>query len=236
MSDSLAGPKYNYSDELATPSSIGVRAGGSPGAITDAMAGFSYYIDAIGFGQSSRTTKGLNGNLQNKQLGLQYFMDTGMKCSNGAGMYEYVDNIPKGLGGRAGEEVQKTMGVKLAGLAPGIVEDASNALNPAALFKAALGSGYARCKKVSLPVGDSSGRLASEYDKNNVWVQGPVEMKNGRPYQTRWVFDADVSQEQYDATPKVEKFAGGSGPDLQTVAAGVLLAGVVLGFAFALKK
>jgi hypothetical protein len=236
MSDSLAGPKYDYTDELAPPSSIGVRNSGSPGAITDAMAGASYYIDAIGFGQTSRTTRNLNRNLQNKPLGLRYFMDTGMKCSNGASMYEYVDNIPKGLGGRAGEEVQRTMGVKMAGLAPGIVEDATSALNPAALFKAALGSGYARCKKVSLPVGDSSGRLASAYNPKNVWIQGPVEMKGGIPHQTRWVFDADISQEDYDKTPKVEKFEGGSGPRPEMIAAGVLLAGVALGFAFALKK
>ena len=227
MSDSLLGPKYDYTNELAAPSQIGVRAGGSFDDVMGAMAGFNYYIDAIGFGQSTGMAKARG--LENQRLGIRYFMNTGMKCSNGADMYEYIDNVPKGLPGRAGAEVQNTLGVQLRGLAPGIVEDAASALNPVRLFSAAMGTGYAQCKKVTLPVGDDRGRLRSPYD-NTPWVDGPVQYQDGRPVQTRWVFDKDVSQEAYDATKKTEGFSS-EGPAFQTIAAGVLLAALAVGVA-----
>jgi hypothetical protein len=232
MSDSMLGPKYDYTNELAAPSQIGVRQGGSFNDVMGAMAGFNYYIDAIGFGQSTGMAK--SRGLGNQRLGIRYFMKTGMKCSNGAEMYEYIDTIPKGLPGRAGTEVQKTLGVQLRGLAPGIVEDASSALNPARLFSAAMGSGYAQCKKVTLPVGDDRGNLKSPYD-GAVWVEGNVEYRGGRPHQTRWVFDKDVSQDMYDKTPKTEGFVSG-GPGSHTIAAGVLLAALAVGAAIALNR
>jgi hypothetical protein len=200
--------------------------GGSFDDVTNAIGGVNYYIDAIGFGASTGIAKAQGKT--NRRMGLRYFMNTGMKCSNGKDMYEYIDNIPKGLGGRAGEEISKSMGVKLQGLAPGIVEDAASALNPMRLFNAAVGTGYARCKKVSLPVGDDSGRIKSSYDET-VWVEGPVMYRNGIPHQTQWVYDADISQEVYENTPK-EGFASG-GPGVQTIAAGVLLTALAVGVA-----
>jgi hypothetical protein len=228
----MLGPKYDYTDELAPPSEIGVRTGGSFDDVMGAMAGFNYYIDAIGFGQSTGMAK--SRGLENQRMGLRYFMKTGMKCSNGADMYEYIDNVPKGLPGRAGKEVQKTLGVELRGLAPGIVEDAASALNPVRLFGAAMGSGYSECKKVTLPVGDDRGRIASPYDGTK-WIDGPIEYRDGRPHQTRWVYDKDVSAEVYEKTPKNEGFSS-QGPAFQTIAAGVLLAAVAVGVAVAVRR
>ena len=88
----MLGPTYNYTNELAPPSEIGVRTGGSFDDVAGAMAGVNYYIDAIGFGQSTGFAK--SRGLQNQALGARYFMKTGMKCSNGADMYEYIDNVP----------------------------------------------------------------------------------------------------------------------------------------------
>jgi hypothetical protein len=227
MSDSLLGPKYDYTNEIAAPSEIGVRQGGSFDDVMGAVAGVNYYVDAIGFGQSTGIAKARG--LQNQRLGIRYFMNTGMKCSNGADMYEYIDNVPKGLPGRVGNEVQKTLGVQMRGLAPGILEDATSALNPIRLFSAAMGTGYARCKQVTQPVGDDRGRLRSPYD-NTVWVKDAVQYQNGRPVQTRWVFDKDVSQQEYDATRKIEGFSN-KGPAFQTIAAGVLLAALAVGVA-----
>lgn len=228
----MMGPKYDYTNEIAPPSAIGVRSGGSFDAVVGAMAGVNYYIDTIGFGQSTGIAK--SRGLQNQRLGARYFMKTGMKCSNGADMHEYIDNIPKGLPGRAGAEVQKTLGVELRGLAPGILEDAASALNPVRLFSAAMGSGYSKCKKVTLPVGDDRGKLKSDYD-GAVWVEGPVTYINGRPHQVRWVHDKDVGQEEYEKTPKTEAFTNG-GPELQTIAAGVLLAAIAVGVAITLRR
>jgi len=233
QSDGMLGPKYDYTNELAAPSQVGVRLGGSFDDIMDSIGAVNYYIDAIGYGQATGIAKGQGK--QNQALGLRYFMNTGMKCSNGKDMYEYIDNIPKGLGGRAGDEMAKSLGVRLRGLAPGIVEDAANALNPMRLFNAATGTGYARCKKVTLPVGDDNGRIKSSYD-GTVWIEGPIAYyQNGKPYQTQWVFDADISQEEYDKTPK-EGFASGGGPGVQTIAAGVLLAALAVGVALSVRR
>ena len=122
----------------------------------------------------------------------------------------------------------------MRGLAPGIVEDAAAALNPLPLFRAAMGSGYARCKKVTLPVGNARGELKSSYD-GSVWVTGPVEMRDGVPHQTRWVYDSDITQTEFEGTPKTEGFAN-EGPSAQTIAAGVLAAGLVIGTFFSLRR
>jgi hypothetical protein len=196
------------------------------------MAGFNYYIDTIGFGESTGMAK--SQGLKNQRLGIRYFMKTGMKCSNGADMYEYIDTVPKGLPGRAGKEVQKTLGVQLRGLAPGIVEDAASALNPVRLFEAAMGSGYAQCRKVTLPVGDERGKLKSDYD-GSVWVEGPVEYRSGIPHQTRWVYEKEISEDAYNKTRKTEGFSCG-GPEFPTIAAGILLAALAVGVAITVRR
>ncbi len=227
----LLGPKYTYADELKAPSEIGVRNSGSVGGIMDAIAGVNYYVDAIGFGHSTALAKA-NG-LVNQPLGISYFVKTGSKCSNGADMYEYINTIPQPMGGRVGKEVQNALDVKFQGLAPGIIQDAASALNPMPLFKAVIGSGYARCKKVQLPVGDYTGAIRSRLDGTQ-WITDPVEMVGGRPHQTRWVYDADMTQEAYEKTPKTEKFYGG--PSTEQIAAGVLCGAVILGMMMYSKK
>ena len=229
----LLGPKYSFADQLATPSELGIGRDGSFDGIMRAVAGVNYYVDAIGFGEATGLAK-MNG-MEQVPLGIQYFMKTGASCSNGADMYEYVSTVPKGLPGRVGDEIQKTMGVKFRGLAPGIVEDATSALNPLPLFQSVIGSGYAQCKKVTLPVGDLKGQVQSSYDPSNVWITDPYKVVNGAPSQTRWVLDKYIGQEEYDATPKTEKpgvlpntegFSGDSG---SRIAAGVLFAALFLG-------
>lgn len=229
----MLGPKYSYADELATPSELGIGRDGSFDGIMRAVAGVNYYVDAIGFGESTMLAK--SRGMQQSPLGLRYFVDTGAKCSNKEAMYEYVDMVPSGLPGRAGGEIKKMLGVDLRGMAPGIMEDAAVALNPKRLFDAATG-GYARCKKVTLPVGDAAGNIKSRYTGEQ-WITGPIEYVKGRPHQTRWVLDKYISVEEYDketaaataatTATKKEGFVGHGGES--TVAAGVLFAAVCLG-------
>ena len=89
------GPKFSYADQVASPQDIGVRAGGDFDAIQGALAGVSYYVDTIGFGSRSLVSKTL-GAREQKPIGLRYFMKTGITCTNGKDMDEYVDSIPKG--------------------------------------------------------------------------------------------------------------------------------------------
>ena len=231
----LLGPKYSFADELPTPSELAIGRDGSFNGIMRAVSGVNYYVDAIGFGEATGLAK-INGFFQTP-LGIQYFMKTGATCSNGADMYEYISTAPKGLTGRVGAEVEKTMGVKLRGLAPGIMSDAASALNPLPLFQSVIGSGYAQCKKVTLPVGDLKGKVRSGVDPKAIWITDPYKELNGIPNQTRWVLDKYITAEEYDATPKTEQpgalpntegFSGNSG---NTIVAGVLFAALFLGVA-----
>jgi hypothetical protein len=210
----MLGPQYSYADELKTPSELGIGRDGSFEGIMRAVAGVNYYVDAIGFGQSTGLAKAQGGRMAQQPLGIRFFTNTGSVCSNGANMYEYVDTVPKGLPGRVGQEIKKTMGVDFRGLAPGIVEDSFTALDPRPFFQAVIGSGYAQCKKVTLPIGDMEGNVQSAYtkDKNGQPVRwngdgpaGDYKLINGKPHQTRWVFDKYISQEEYNQTPKTEK-------------------------------
>ena len=232
----ILGPKYDYSAELPTPKSVGVNFGdGSWGGIKGAMAGVDYYSDVIGFGETTGFAKG-NGLTMNP-LGIRYFINSGSTCSNGQDMYQYVNTIPQGLPGRLGREIQETLKVKLRGLAPGMFEDAAKALNPAPMFNAMVNSGYARCRKVSLPVGDPEGRIQSPVT-GELWIDPSKEAltyPNGKPHASHWIFNSWVSAEEYAADKKVEGFRGGLGQS--QVIAGALFAALFIGLvAFTSRK
>ena len=202
-------PNYSYADEMMSPRELGIKRDGSFDSIMRAVGGINYYADAVGFGESTVYAK--SQNMQQSPLGIRYFLDTGATCSNGAKMYEYVDTVPKGLGGRVSQEM-KAMGLpELKGLGPGIVEDAASALNPVPLMNTMVRGGYARCKQVTQPVGDAQGRLASQYKPSEPWIQGPTKMVGGKPHQTRWIFDDWISASDYDATPKTAGSAASEG-------------------------
>jgi len=203
-SPGMLGPDYSFADELPAPGEIGVRAGGDPGAIIDAVSGVNYYIDAIGFGE-----KTMFNTRDMKPLGLRYFMSTGSTCSNGALMWDYIDTTPKGdlLGKRIDKALQGMGLPRMRGLAPGILEDARDALNPFPLFRAAMGSGYPVCKQITMPVGDLHGQTRSPSDPNVVWVHGHIDPG---PTQTKWVHATDdkgnpmyMSQVDFENAPKI---------------------------------
>jgi hypothetical protein len=222
-------PDYSYADEMMSPREIGIKRDGSFDGVMRAVAGINYYADTIGFGESTQFAK--EQGFQQSPLGIRYFMETGAKCSNGAPMYEYVDTIPKGMGGRVGEEV-KAMGLpNLRGLGPGIVEDATSALNPVPLMETMVRGGYAKCKQVTEPVGNGQGAIASRFKPGEPWIKEPTQSKDGKPHQTRWVFEKWISADEYAATPKTEGFTTMSIKTSQVAAIallGTLLVGIYL--------
>jgi hypothetical protein len=125
-------------------------------------------------------------------------------------MWYYVSGIPTGnsLGPKVKKALASTGLPGLRGLAPGILEDAQDALNPVPIFNALVGSGYPKCKKVTLSVGDVKGRTQS--DDGSSWIVGPLDSASGPPMQTRWVQDTDkkgnplyLTQAEFDAEPKL---------------------------------
>jgi hypothetical protein len=217
----LIGPVYDYSGELKSPEDLGIRMGdGSLSGIGRAAAGVDYYAGALGYGRSIGISKKYKKMKQNP-MGLNFFLKVadaklGAACSNGASMYEYVSTIPTGIPGPLGDKLAEEMkGVRLQGLAPGIIGDAAAALNPAPFFSAAVGSGFPQCKQMRAMVGDAEGNIRSKNPNvTRPWIdisQGNAQKpkrklfkkKDNKYYETHWVFDKWISAEEYNNTPKI---------------------------------
>jgi hypothetical protein len=188
-------PNYDYSGELMAPDQVGVRSGDSLSDVVDAVKGMAYYSDMIGFGQSSTSLTSGFGPDKLRPLGVNYFMPTYQKCPNGEKMWMYVKGIPEGnvLGDRVKTAMERMGLPGLRGMAPGMLEDAETALNPVPIVQAVLGKPYPDCEEVTLPVGDSLGRLKESVEGGTVWIpEDQVVMKDGKPYQTHWVQKKDA--------------------------------------------
>jgi hypothetical protein len=205
------GPPYDPSDELVIPSQIGVRNEGTLDATIDAVRGVAFYADMIGFGAPS------NGFTRNMAvppypLGVNYFLKTSQKCSNGEPMYEYVEGIPTGtaLGVRMQAALAGMGYPPMKGLGPAMVEDVKDALNPKPIVRALFGSAYPRCKQVKQRVGSSVNRLYGltadgQLDKSKPLVEDPDsviydgETNNFGPVpkQVRWVVDRYIDRDTY---------------------------------------
>lgn len=194
-------PDYSFADELPFPDQVGVRRGGSLNDVASAVSGIAFYADMIGFGSpSTGMTSGLP--IKPFPMGVNYFTRTSTRCSNGADMWVYVNGIPKGdlFGQKVAEALRRLNLPNLQGLAPGILEDARDGLNPTPIANAVFGTGYAKCKQVTLPVGDHFGRLKNVDGKELVRPSFPGDIKtvNGRPHQSRFVFDKWLTKEEWD--------------------------------------
>jgi hypothetical protein len=117
-------------------------------------------------------------------------------------MWVYVNGIPKGdiMGQKVSTAIRNLYGVGLQGLGPGILEDARDGLNPVPVMNAVFGTGYAKCKQVTMPVGTSEGRLKNVDGKELIrpLYPGDIRTINGRPHQTRFVFDKWLTKEEWD--------------------------------------
>ena len=209
---SFTGPPYDPSDELVLPGQIGVRDEGSLDATIDAVKGVAFYADMIGFGAPSNNfTKSME--VKPYPLGVNYFIKTAQKCSNGELMYEYVEGIPKGnaLGKRMQAALEGMGYPPLKGMGPAMIEDVKDALNPKPIIRTLFGSAYPRCKQVSKRVGSSLNRLYAldengQLDKARPIVEDPdnVEYTGANefgpmPHQIRWVLDKYIDRETYEA-------------------------------------
>jgi len=187
------GPQYNPADEMLPPADIGVARGGSLDNVIGAVKGVIYYGDMMGFGEaSSDFTKGMKGL---KPLGVNYFVNSGLICSNGATMWEYVETIPTGsaLGMKVKQALRGVGLPELRGMAPGILEDAQSALNPFPVINAVVGSGYPQCRLVRKKVGDNDGKIYNVDGVLLVDPEGLIGSGNGPYYQEKWIQDRNVT-------------------------------------------
>ena len=190
-----SGPNYQYIDNLPSPDQAGVYRGDSMRSVMDAVGGVAYYIDMVGVGRPTELSAGRPV----FPLGINYFYPTGLTCSNGAQMWKYIKGIPEG---------------NTRGIAAGMIDDATEALNPSPLIRAAIGNVYADCVQETQRIGDYNGKVTAPDGKQ--WFAGQkITYQNGIPKQTRWVQRKNkegtpiyITSEQYEKTPKTHKFDG----------------------------
>lgn len=209
---------YNPSDELPAPNEIGIYREGSMSQVIQSVRGLGYYVDMIGFGEQS-TPFSLPGSFP---IGNNYFMKTGMTCDNGADMWYYVQGIPEGSAfGKRVQGAIAAMGLpKLRGLAPGIVEDAKDALDIKPIMGAVFGKGYPRCRLAKLPVGDARGRIKNENGEYYIEDPGSARKEGDMWVQEKWIQETNAKGEPifidsntYKCTPKNRTPGGKKIPD-----------------------
>ena len=204
------GPNYSPADEMMAPAQIGVRRSGDLDAVLGAVKGIIYYGDMIGFGEaSSDFTRGMPGM---KPLGVNYFINSGLQCSNGATMWEYVQTIP--TGGALGNKIKgaiRDMGLpQLRGMAPGILEDAQSALNPSPVINAVVGSGYPKCRLVKRMVGDAEGKITNVDGNLLVDPEGLLVDSSGKYYQQHWIQDREAPRVRRAGESEEDQFMRGN--------------------------
>jgi hypothetical protein len=202
----LLGPNYSFADNVPLPGQVGVRDGDSLGDVIDSVKAVAYYVDMIGFGEASTgMSRGVGPGGGPRPLGVNTWMRTGIKCSNGADMWMYNAGVPTGdaLGQRVKNGLASAGLPGMRGLAPGILEDAQSALNPIPIMKAVFGSGFPRCRLVKQEVGDQDGVIQNPATGDfYVEDKDSVRRENGRSYQSRWAYDSDLTQDQWNKEAK----------------------------------
>jgi hypothetical protein len=93
------------------------------------------------------------------------------------------------------------------GRAPGIIEEVQDALDPRPLMGAVFGSGFPQCHLEKKRVGDQDGNIFKLDSSGNkiYYMENPETVKkeaDGYYYQSRWTKKTDLTQEQYNSTPK----------------------------------
>lgn len=209
------GPNYSFADNLALPGQIGVVQDSSFDGIFKAVGGVNFYIDAIAFGSSTffdQNPTDANGKPYQHPLGLRYFLNTGMRCSNGATMSQYFDGVTRGdmLGTHIEQALASASLPGLRGMAPGIVENAFDALDPRPIIAAVTSTGYPVCEPVQCPVGDSNGDIQDLNNATQPYIIDPtIPNQDGVASQVRWVQAYDdtgspinLTKDEFGAVPK----------------------------------
>ena len=168
LEEKILGPAYNYTNNINTPSEMGMSSKGSLSVLAKDIEGIIAYGELLvsGTGKASKT---------GKPLGNKFFFKTSATCKDVKSddiveRYMYIDNVPDG----SIPFISSAMGVQMKefrGLIPGTLGNLE-AINPMKLFQAFQMGGQPPCREIKMQV----------IDKNNV-----------RGEETHFVADADIS-------------------------------------------
>jgi len=132
---------YPYDKYIKGPEAIGMSDKGDLKTLGKDISGLIAYTQLLVDGGGEAST--VDG-----PLGDKYFMQTGSKCTDEAGIeqdrYVYINNVPSS-----------------GGLIPGLIESTLK-INPSAIFSAAFQSSVPECKNITLQTIDSDNNKKNE--------------------------------------------------------------------------
>lgn len=201
----IFGPDYSFVEQIPLPGNIGVRDGDRLADVIDSVKASAYYMDMIGFGEPSNIFT-RNMNPKPKALGINFWMKSGMTCSNGAEMWNYVPGIPQGdvFGDRIKDSLKGAGLPALRGLAPGMGEDVKVAMDPRPMMSAVFGSAYPECKYEVREVGDQDGNIINPATGKPYMPDFATAVKNdqGQFVQGRWVYSRGLPKSEWEKALK----------------------------------
>ena len=168
LQERLIGPIYPYTQNIKTPTELGMSDRGTIQQMSRNITGLIGYVElvAAGGGDASKT---------GQPLGNRFFLQTGGKCvdvnsGKDAERFIYIDNIPQGNI----PFISSGMGMNfssLRGLIPGVMSDL-NVLNPFAIMGSFMAGSKPECQSITMQT---------------------VNNNNVRRNQTQFVALADIS-------------------------------------------
>lgn len=146
----LIGPKYNYTDHIPAPSSLGIGSDGTMGQLVTNTEGVISYVDTLITGDPP--------------LGNQYFVNTGGTCTapdkSLKPRYNYINNLPSASS--VMPAAMSELGSGFTGLVPGIIGDIE-ALNPMYMFTALTADSSPSCACYTCQVNTDPTGVASAF-------------------------------------------------------------------------
>ena len=199
----LLGPSYSYSDNIKSPSEIGMSSEGSMKALGNDITGLVSYVELLVTGKSVASKTG-------GPLGNKFFLQTGVKCNNlnadgnPESRFIYINNVPNG----DIPFISSVSGVNFTefeGLIPGVMGNLA-AFNPFTIMQAFLSGGTPDCQAVTLEVIDEHNSKSMEthfvsiVDLNNMNACDFPDRKN--PITKKECRQAFTNMEEIDKTHK----------------------------------
>jgi hypothetical protein len=143
---------YPYSTYILPPEKLG--ASPNPKALGNDVKALAAYVQVLVSGRSKAQKV--------SPLGNKYFMDTGGKCKDEAGVehtrYVYINNVPDGNIPFISSAMGETMS-SFQGLVPGMLGNMAY-INPAKIFNAF--APETTCQKIKMPIRDISNNTTEE--------------------------------------------------------------------------
>lgn len=156
--NNLLGSPYSYSEQIKTPTELGMSSKGNIKALAKDISGITNYIQLLVSGKSKASKTG-------GPLGNKFFLNAGGKCIDTVTKQEkprhiYINNVPQGnipfLSNAAGMNFGDARG-----LIPGVMSNL-NAMNPLAIMGAFAAGSVPKCQPITLQTIDNANKKSTE--------------------------------------------------------------------------